>query len=53
MDWNINDPVSPVPAMDGFVRTAANDGRRDSPPLNDTNGERAMGYFTGDDLPFY
>jgi phospholipase C len=39
--------------MDGFIITAANDGRRDSPPLNDTNGLRAMGYFTGDDLPFY
>jgi phospholipase C len=53
VDWNINDPVNPVPTMDGFVRTAANDGRRDSPPLNDVNGERAMGYFTGDDLPYY
>ena len=53
VDWNISNPVSPVATMDGFVRTAANDGRRDSPPLNDTNGVRAMGYYTGDDLPYY
>ncbi|HEY1799900.1 MAG TPA: alkaline phosphatase family protein [Terriglobales bacterium] len=53
VDWNVNDPVSPTATMDGFVRTAANDARRDSPPLNDTNGARVMGYYTGDDLPYY
>ena len=53
VDWNLNDAVSPTPTMDGFVKTAANDARRDSPPLNDTDGIRAMGYYTGDDLPYY
>ena len=53
VDWNVNDPVSPTATMDGFVRTAANDARRDSPPLNDTNGARVMGYYTADDLPYY
>jgi phospholipase C len=53
VDWNVNDPVSPTPTMDGFARTAADDARRDSPPLNDTNGARVMGYYTGDDLPYY
>lgn len=53
VDWNLNDPVSATATMDGFVRTAANDGRRDTPPLNDSNGLRAMGYYTGDDMPYY
>jgi phospholipase C len=53
VDWNLNNPVSAIPTMDGFVRTAANDGRRDTPPLNDSDGLRAMGYYTGDDLPYY
>src|SRR6185312_12824744 len=53
VDWNVSDPVSPTPTMDGFARTGANDARRDSPPLNDTNGARVMGYYTGDDLPYY
>jgi phospholipase C len=53
VDWNLNNPVSPTATMDGFVRTAANDARRDTPPLNDTNGIRAMSYYTGDDLPYY
>ncbi|HEY1463331.1 MAG TPA: alkaline phosphatase family protein [Terriglobales bacterium] len=53
VDWNLNDGVSPTPTMDGFVKTAANDARRDTPPLNDTDGIRSMGYYTSDDLPYY
>ena len=40
-------------ALNGFVVTAANDARQQSPPLNDTNGLRAMGYFDGGDLNYY
>jgi phospholipase C len=53
VDWNVTSPLSATPTMDGFVLTAANDARRDNPPLNDTNGERVMGYYDGDDLPYY
>jgi len=37
----------------GFVQEAANEARQDSPPINDTNGYRAMGYFTDQDLNYY
>jgi phospholipase C len=53
VDWNINNPVSATATMDGFVKTAANDARRSTPSLTDSNGLRAMGYYDGDDLPYY
>ncbi len=52
-DWNVNDPVSPTPTMDGMVHTAAHDARNDNPPLSDINGQRAMAYYDGGDLPYY
>ena len=54
VDWDLNDPtgVNP-PAFNGFVQASANDARQVSPPLNDVNGLRAMGYFDGDDLNYY
>jgi phospholipase C len=54
IDWDLNDPTGLSPAVfNGFVVTAANDARQVSPPLNDTNGLRAMGYFDGGDLNYY
>ncbi len=54
VDWDYEDPVGKSPAkLDGFVQTAANDARETQPPFMDTEGYRAMGYYTGDDLNFY
>jgi len=53
-DWDLNDPVGNSPAaLNGFVVTAANDARQQSPNLMDTNGIRAMGYFDWTDLNYY
>jgi phospholipase C len=53
-DWDLNDPTGQsAAALNGFVVTAANDARQVAPPLNDTNGLRAMGYFDGSDLNYY
>jgi phospholipase C len=55
-DWNYADQTGPVSgtfAGNGYVWTAAHDARFNQPPFNDSNGLRAMGYYTGDDLPFY
>jgi phospholipase C len=54
VDWDINDPTGTSPAaLNGFVQAAANDARQQSPPLMDTNGLRAMGYFDGGDMNYY
>ncbi len=54
VDWDLNDPAGNSPAaLNGFVVTAANDARQQSPSLMDTNGIRAMGYFDGSDLNYY
>ncbi len=54
VDWDYQDPVGKNPAtLDGFVQTAANDARQNQPPFMDTEGYRAMGYYTGNDLNFY
>jgi phospholipase C len=52
-DWNLNNPVSATPTLDGFVWTSAHDARNISPPFNDTAGIRAMGYYDGTDLNYY
>jgi phospholipase C len=52
-DWNRQDPVSPTPALDGFVWTAAHDARANQPPFTDVDGVRAMGHYDGTDLPYY
>jgi phospholipase C len=52
-DWNVNDPVSPTPTLDGFIHTAGHDARNDNPPLSDINGVRVMSYYTDADLPYY
>jgi len=56
VDWNYADQIGAVTGTfsgNGFVWTAAHDARFNDPGFNDTNGLRAMGYYTGDDLPFY
>lgn len=54
LDWDLNDPTGLSPAvLNGFVVTAGTDARQVSPPLNDTDGLRAMGYFDGGDLNYY
>lgn len=54
VDWDYNDPVGVNPAApNGFILTAADDARQNVPPFYDTNGIRAMGYYTGSDLNYY
>ena len=51
-DWDLNDPVGQQAAkLNGFVWTAAHDGRAIG--YFDTQGKRAMGYYTGNDLNYY
>lgn len=58
-DFNIESPSSdtpgtlgtPVNAPDGFVVSAASAALANSE--NDTKGIRAMGFYTGDDLPYH
>jgi phospholipase C len=50
-DWNRNSPTSPTPLMDGFALTAAKYARNNG--NHDTEGLRAMGYYTDADLNFY
>jgi phospholipase C len=54
VDWDYNDPVGQSSAaLNGFVLTAADDARQNTPPFYDTAGMRAMGYYTGGDLNYY
>ena len=54
VDWDYNDPTGQsAAALNGFVITAADDARQQSPALMDTDGLRAMGYFDGTDLNYY
>jgi phospholipase C len=54
VDWDFNDPGGNGPAaLNGFVISAGNDARQQSPVLMDTNGVRAMGYFDASDLNYY
>jgi phospholipase C len=53
-DWDLDDPLGNSPALNnGFVVTAADDARQQSPTLMDVNGIRAMGYFDWTDLNYY
>ncbi|HUC30853.1 MAG TPA: alkaline phosphatase family protein [Candidatus Acidoferrum sp.] len=53
VDWNLSNPVSSTPALNGYVYTAAHDARDNNPPFHDTDGIRAMGYYEGNDLDYY
>lgn len=51
VDWNLSDPLSPTATLDGFVWTAAHDGRNEG--FSDVNGVRAMAFYNASDLPYY
>jgi phospholipase C len=60
--WNVHDPTSATPLLDGFVDAGANDARQHTVTVNgqttaapffDTNGVRVMGYYDGTDLNYY
>jgi phospholipase C len=57
--WNVHDPTSPMPLLNGFVDAGANDARQHTDlqgnlaPFFDTNGVRVMGYYDGTDLNYY
>jgi phospholipase C len=53
VDWNLSNPLSSTATLDGFVWTAAHDARAIKPQYYDTNGIRAMGYYTDADLNYY
>lgn len=53
-DWDLSDPTGLHPAkMNGFVRTAGHNARNIQPNYYDTDGKRAMGYYTEKDLNYY
>jgi phospholipase C len=52
-DWNLTNPFSATATLDGYVWTAAHDARENDPPFYDTDGIRAMGYYTDADLNYY
>jgi len=53
VDFNFASPASGSATLDGFVYTAAHDARTIQPPFNDVTGQRAMGYYDGNDLNYY
>lgn len=52
-DWNRSNPTSATPTLDGFVFSAGHDAQQQIPPLHDVQGIRVMGYYDGNDLPYY
>jgi phospholipase C len=50
-DFNAEAPDTNTPAMDGFLVSAASAALTDG--LNDKQGIRAMGFYTGADLPYH
>ena len=53
VDWNLNNPMSSTPALNGYVYTGAHDARNNNPPFHDTIGKRSIGYYEGTDLNYY
>ena len=53
VDWNLRNPLSATPTLDGYVYTAAHDARNNNPPFYDTDGIRSMGYYDDADLNYY
>ena len=55
-DWNGQNPTSSTATMDGYVFTAASYAQTShpgEPPIDDTAGIRAMGYYDSTDLNYY
>jgi len=53
VDWNLTNPVSTTPALNGYVFAGAHDARNNNPPFYDTGGIRVMGYYESADLNYY
>jgi len=57
LDFNLHDPLSDVPKMDGFAYTAgkfaSDENKNNNGHYTDVIGYRALGYYTAEDLPFY
>lgn len=53
VDWNLKNPLSATPTLDGYVYTGAHDARNNNPPFYDTDGIRVMGYYDDTDLNYY
>ncbi len=53
VDWNLTNPLSATPNLNGYVYTGAHDARNNNPPFYDTDGIRVMGYYDGSDLNYY
>ena len=51
--WNLADPTSGTPLMDGFAHAAGNDSRNTVPTGFDINGQRVMGYYDDSEIPYY
>jgi phospholipase C len=49
--FNLKDPGSNTPTLDGFVAAASNFAKDEQ--LKDTAGIRAMGYYDASDFPYY
>ena len=49
LDFNLHNPTSTTPTLDGFVTTAAGDASK----TGDTAGKRIMGFYDERDLPYY
>src|SRR5882762_9056579 len=50
-DWDLFNPYSGTATLDGYLWTAAHDGRNQK--YYDSNGIRAMGYYDNTDLNYY
>jgi phospholipase C len=53
VDWDLRNPLSATPTLDGYVYTGAHDARNNNPPFYDTDGIRVMGYYDETDLNYY
>jgi len=57
LDFNLHDPTSDTPKMDGFAYTAgkfaSDENKAGRGPYTDVIGYRSMGYYTSADLPYY
>jgi phospholipase C len=53
VDWDLANPYSLTPTLDGFVWSGAHDARNIDPPYYDTDGIRAIGYYDDSALNYY
>ena len=53
VDWDLSNPLSATPTLNGYVYTGAHDARNNKPPFHDIDGIRVMGYYDESDLNYY